>query len=98
MNFFTKILKDISRTSRSKANEVRSEIQHLATTYVNSFKPSLNDLKKLKILKKLKENKDIIILRPDKGSSVVVLDNEVYNNDIGDLLSDNSKFEKLQSD
>lgn len=98
MNFFTKILKDISRTSRSKANEVRLEIQHLATTYDNSFKPSLNDLKKLKILKKLKENKDIIILRPDKGNSVVVLDNEVYNNDIGDLLSDNSKFEKLQSD
>lgn len=98
MNFFTKILKDISRTSRSKANEVRLEIQHLATTYDNSFKPSLNDLKKLKILKKLKENKDIIILRPDKGNSVVVLDNEVYNNAIGDLLSDNSKFEKLQSD
>ena len=44
------------------------------TTYVNSFKPSLKDLKKLKILKRLKKNKDIIILRPDKGNGVVILD------------------------
>ena len=82
----------------SKANEVKSEIQHLATTYVNSFKPTTNDLKKLKILKKLKQNKDIIILRLDKGNGVVVLDKVVYNNIISDLLSDNSKFKKLQSD
>ena len=83
---------------KSKANEVRSEIQHLATTYVNSFKPSLKDLKKLKILKRLKKNKDIIILRPDKGNGVVVLHKLAYNNAISDLLSDDTKFKKLQSD
>ena len=83
---------------KSKANEVKSEIQHLATTYVNSFKPTTNDLKKLKILKKLKQNKDITFLRPDKGNGVVVLNKVVYNNTISDLLSDNSKFKKLKSD
>ena len=61
-------------SDKTKANEVRNEIQHLATSYVNSFKPSMNDLKKHKILKRLKHNKDIIILRPDKGNGVVVLD------------------------
>ena len=81
---------------KNKANEVRREIQHLATTYVNSFKPSLKDLKKLKILKRLKKNKDIIILRPDKGNGVVVLDKLAYNNAISDLLSDDTKFKKLQ--
>jgi len=49
-------------------------------------------------LKKLKQNKDIIILRLDKGNGVVVLDKVVYNNAISDSLSDNSKFKKLQSD
>ena len=73
---FELLHQDLKRhlVDKSKANEVRSEIQHLATTYVNSFKPSLKDLKKLKILKRLKKNKGIIILRPDKGNGVVVLD------------------------
>ena len=96
---FELLHQDLKRhlVDKSKANEVKNEIQHLATTYVNSFKPTTNDLKKLKILKKLKQNKDIVILRPDKGNGVVVLD-KVYNNAISDLLSDNSKFKKLQSD
>ena len=83
---------------KTKANEVQNEIQHLATRYVNSFKPSMNDLKTHKILKRLKHNKDIIILRPDKGNGVVVLDQVVYNKAMVDLLSDNSKFKKLEFD
>ena len=62
------------------------------------FQTSLKDLKKLKILKRLKKNKDIIILRPDKGNGVVVLHKVVYNNAISDLLSEDTKFTKLQSD
>ena len=87
---FELLHQDLKRhlVDKNKANEVRSEIHHLATTYVNSFKPSLKDLKKLKILKRLKQKKDIIILRPDKGNGVEVLD----------LLSDDTKFKKLQSD
>ena len=56
----------------------------------NSFKSSLNDLKKLKILKKLKKNKDIIILRPDKGNDIAVFDKVAYNDAISDLLSDDT--------
>ena len=51
-----------------------------------------------KIPKKLKKNKDIIILRPNKGNCVVVLDKVAYNNALSDLLSDDTKFKKLQSD
>ncbi|XP_068734593.1 uncharacterized protein [Montipora capricornis] len=85
-------------SDKTKANEVRNEIQHLATRYVNSFKPSMNDLKKHKILKRLKHNKDIIILRPDKGNGVVVLDKVVYNKAMVDLLRDNSKFKIMECD
>ena len=85
-------------SDKTKANEVRNEIQHLATSYVNSFMPSMNDLKKHKIIKRLKDNKDFIIMRPDKGNGVVVLDKVVYNKAMVDLLRDNSKFKKLECD
>ena len=72
---FELLHQDLKRhlVAKNNANEVRSEIQHLVTTYVNSFKPSLKDLKRLKILKKLKKNEDIIILRPNKGNRIVLL-------------------------
>ena len=34
----------IHLVDKNKANKVRSEIQHLAASYVNPFKPSLKDL------------------------------------------------------
>ena len=85
-------------SDKTKANEVRNEIHHLAISYVNSFKPSMNDLKKHEIIKRRKHKKDFIILRPDKGHGVVVLDKVVYNKAMVDLLRDNSKFKKLESD
>ena len=85
-------------SDKTKANEARNEIHHFATRYVNSSNPSMNDLKKHEIIKRLKHNKDFIILRPDKGHGVVVLDKVVYNKAMVDLLRDNSKFKKLESD
>ena len=34
-------------------------------------------------------------MKPDKGNGVVVLDCKVYNNIIEEIISDTSKFEKL---
>ena len=47
---------------RQKSNLVRN--------YVNSYKPTLHSLQKHRILKKLADNEDIVIIRPDKGSYV----------------------------
>jgi len=78
---FERLHQDLKRhlADKSKSNEVRSEIQLLATIYVNFVQAFA------KWLKKLKKNKNIIILRPDKGNGVVVLDKVVYNNAMGDL-------------
>ena len=43
-------------------------------------------------------NKDIVITKPDKGNGVVILDRELYNNAIEEIISDTSKFEKLNED
>ena len=40
----------------------------------------------------------IIIMKPDKGNGVVILDQKTYDNAIQEIISDTSKFEKLNID
>ena len=47
------------------------------------------------VLRIFRKNKDIVITKPDKGNGVVILDRKLYNNAIEGIISDTSKFEKL---
>ena len=38
------------------------------------------------------------ITKPDKGNGVVILDRKLYDNAIQEIISDTSKFEKLNED
>ena len=49
-------------------------------------------------MRNLTKNKDIVITKPDKGNGVVILDQKRYNNTIEEIISDTSKFEKLNED
>ena len=66
--------------------------------YVNSFQPSNKDIKTHKILKNLHKNKDIIILKPDKGNGVVILNKIDYVKGINDIINDKNKFKELNND
>ena len=50
------------------------------------------------ILGNLRNNKDIVITKPDKGNGVVILDRKLYNKAIEEIVSGTSKFEKLIED
>ena len=52
----------------------------------------------LSALKKLSKDRDIVILRPDKGNGVVILNKADYIYKVETLLSDASKFKKLDCD
>ena len=52
----------------------------------------------LSALNRLCKNKDIVIIRPDKGNGVVILNRLDYVNKIETLLADGSKFMKLDCD
>ena len=79
-------------------------------TYVNTLplevqmtgklahRPNVVDLKRHKLLKDLKKNKNIVILKPDKGNGVVVLDRTAYDSGILKIISDTSKFKVLTED
>ena len=61
-------------------------------------RPSKTTLFKHGILRRLKNNKDIIICKPDKGNGVVIIDRSIYVQELDKILSDNSKFKKLNYD
>ena len=85
-------------SSNQFENALKTDISYLAKNYYNNYRPSLSTLKKHKILEKLRRNKDIVIIRPDKGNGVVVMDKVIYNQQMYALLSDKNKFKKLSED
>ena len=83
---------------KNSAVHLKTEIAHLAQNYISSYRPSSNDLKKHRILRTLKNNPNIIILKPDKGNGVVILDRNIYLDSCFNLLNDKSKFRPLDND
>ena len=81
-----------------EAGEVKAKMSYLANTYVNSYKPSKNALRKQKILIKLRNNNEILITKPDKGNGVIIVDRNLYKSSLYDIVNDMSKFLKLSSD
>ena len=89
----TKDLRD-----EKQSGEVKTKISNLAHSYVNSYKATLHALEKHRVLKRLANNKDIAILRPDKGSGTVVLIRDEYIKKLSDIISDTSNCKKLSAD
>ena len=73
-------------------------LSYLANSYFYNYKPSPLILRQHRVLRNLRKNKDIVITKPDKGNGVVILDRKLYNNAIEEIISDTSKFEKLNED
>ena len=81
-----------------QSGKVKTKISNLTHSYVNSYKATLHALEKHRVLKRLANNKDIAILRPDKGSGTVVLIRDEYIKKLSDIISDTSNCKKLSAD
>ena len=77
---------------------LKAELSQLANLYYSKYKPSTKTLKKHGILRKLRENKDIVITHPDKGNGVAIMSQKDYDKAMYDILDNNSKFKKLKKD
>ena len=51
-----------------------------------------------RVLRSLRKNKYIVIMKPDIGNGVVILNRKLYNNAIEEIISGTSKFEKRNED
>ena len=106
---FEKIINVLSRlpfyNPQSKSvnfKEITDKVCHLAHNSYNNFRKvwckSFFSKDKLNTLRTLRKDENIIISKPDKGRGVVILDKTVYIDKVLSILSDSSKFLKLQVD
>ena len=91
-----RMLKNLKESNDT--GKLATELSHLAHTYVSSYRPTASDLKKHRILKELRKNRNIVILRPDKGNGVVILDRQEYDKGLFKIINDTTKFRVLTSD
>ena len=82
----------------NNVGKLKADLSHLAQTYVSSLRPSQKDIKTHKTLDQLHRNKEIVLLKPDKGNGLVVLNRSDYNKGILDIVSDSNKFKELTYD
>ena len=84
--------------SEETKSQIKAHISYLANSYFYNDKPSPCILRQHRIIWNLKKNKDIVIAKSDKGNGAVILHRKLYNNAIEEVISDTSKFEKLNED
>ena len=79
-------------------SQIKAHLSYLANSYFYNYKPSPRILRQHRVLRNVRKNKDIVITKAVKGNGVVILDRKLYDNAIQELISDTSKFEKLNED
>ena len=87
-----------SLIDNSFSSTVTSQISSLADIYSRTYRPSNSALKKHGILKKLCKRSNIVVLKPDKGNSVVLFDRSDYVQRMLEIIGDSTKFELLPDD
>jgi len=73
--------------SQIQKTEIRGEVSHVLKKQEKS-RTTLNNTKILNVLRKLKKDKSIVILRADKGNTTVIMDRVDYNGKITKMLHD----------
>ena len=81
-------------------NVIRSSLKYIAFKTYYCFKPHLSLINKkyYDILENLKKDSNIVILKPDKGNGIVILDKIDYNEKMHSILNDTSKFKVFSED
>ena len=78
--------------------QIKAHLSYLANSYFCNYKTPPRIVRQHRVLRNLRKNKDIVIMKPDKGNGVAILDRKPCNNAIEEIISDTSKFGKLSED
>ena len=74
---------------------MKVHLPYIANSPFYNYKPFPSILRQYLVLGSLRKNKNIVITKPFKGSGVGILDRKLSDNPIQEIISDTSKFEKL---
>ena len=84
--------------SEETKSQIKAHLSYLANSYFYNYKPSPHIPRQHHVLRNFRKNRDIVITKPDKGNGVVILDRKLSNDAIQEIISDTSKFKKLNED
>ena len=79
----------------SNTSKIVADLSHLAHCYISSYRPTTADLKKHSILRSLRKNRDIVILKPYKGNGIIILYRTAYDNGLFSIINNSSKFKPI---
>ena len=98
MTAFEQIHRALSRDLKDerKPSELKATVSNLWNVYSSSYKPTQNTFKKYGILKKLRTRNNIVIVRPDKGIGVVILDRDINDRKILKIINNTAKLKKMK--
>ena len=73
---FSKIHRSFLNNLKSEEtkSQIKAHLSHLANSYFYNYKPSPRVLRQHRVLRNLRKNKDIVIMKPDKGNGVAISD------------------------
>ena len=92
-SFYYQILKHTNKLDQRRKDELKSKIRRTYENYSRINVP----YRYQKIIDNISRNKGIVLIKPDKGSSVVILDKKHYIEKCVNIL-DSKQFKKLQKD
>ena len=81
-------------------DSIKSKLRDIALSGFRSYsRPNfLYSREDINTLNDLRNDNTIVIMKPDKGNGVVILDKDDYNQKIDTILADTSKFQLLNED
>jgi hypothetical protein len=77
---------------------IKTRIKDIVLTGYKTYIPpkSIFSNDELKTIKSLQNDKDIHLIKPDKGNGIVIINRSDYKSRMFDILKDNTKFEQLK--
>ena len=77
---------------------LNTEVAHMAQSYISSYRQIPSDLKKHHVLLGLRNNNDVMLLKPDTGNGIVITDKQIYKSARYLIINDTTKFKPLSND
>ena len=91
-------LAELVPSSDANVEELKSTLVNACYKYYNC-KPNCKELltkEHFEALKRLQENQDILLSKPDKGAGIVIMNKADYIDKMTELLSDTTKFKLME--
>lgn len=80
------------------SNRLGAKIVNLISNYKTKLSNIKPDQEITKVLSFIKQHKDLVITRADKGNVTVIMDTDKYKNSVKELLKDKTIYIPLRSD